>query len=201
MRRGKVSTPNTLKGGDLKVKKKRVVIVISVLLILAGIGLLAYPRLTDLKYQMVRSQLGISSIADADMHEIDAVDVPDEAVCVLIIPEIQLKTHVLSGTSDDVLAKGPGHFEETALPGKEGNSAIAGHRNMYGSPFKDLDKLKDGDEIFVFIHEGKSVYQVTDKRIIDPTDSSVLEQSEGPLLTLITCQRQGGALNRLVVVA
>lgn len=182
-------------------KKKNVVIVISVLLILAGIGLLAYPKMTDLRYQMVRSRLGISSIADADMHEIDTIDVPDEAVCVLIIPDIQLKTHVLSGTSDDVLVKGPGHFEETALPGEEGNSAIAGHRNMYGSPFKDLDKLRIGDEIVVFTREGKSIYQVTDKRMVDPTDFSVLEQSEGSLLTLITCQRQGGALNRLVVVA
>ena len=66
---------------------------------------------------------------------------------------------------------------------------------------QDLGKLKDGDEVFVFTREGKSIYKVTKKRMIEPTDFSVLEQGEGSLLTLITCQRQGGALNRLVVIA
>lgn len=35
---------------------------------------------------------------------------------------------VLAGTSQDVLAAGPGHYMDTQAPGELGNFAIAGHR-------------------------------------------------------------------------
>ena len=45
------------------------------------------------------------------------------------------------------LRKGPGHYPATPLPGQRGTVAIAGHRTTYGAPFRNIDKLRRGDQI------------------------------------------------------
>ncbi|WP_455005831.1 class E sortase, partial [Corynebacterium propinquum] len=56
---------------------------------------------------------------------------------------------VLAGTSQDVLAAGPGHYVETQGPGEIGNFAIAGHRIGQGAPFVHLEDLHTCDAIVV----------------------------------------------------
>ena len=56
---------------------------------------------------------------------------------------------ILEGTSDDVLAAGFGHFEETAGPGQRGNFALAGHRVTHGEPLREMPSLEAGDEVVV----------------------------------------------------
>jgi sortase A len=56
---------------------------------------------------------------------------------------------VLEGTSDDVLAAGVGHMEDTADAGQEGNYVLAAHRVTHGEPFAQFPSLKAGDKVYV----------------------------------------------------
>ncbi len=67
---------------------------------------------------------------------------------------------VLEGTEQDTLAVGPGHYQDTALPGQPGNFAVAGHRVGKGSPFNSLDLLSSCDAIVVETVDRWFVYRV-----------------------------------------
>ena len=62
----------------------------------------------------------------------------------LQVPKIGLDEFVVSGTNEADLAKGPGHYLGTAMPGQAGNVAIAGHRTTHGAPFNRLAELAIG---------------------------------------------------------
>ena len=119
----------------------------------------------------------------------------------LRIPKIALDVVIMEGTSSRSLTLGPGHLKNTADPGATGNAVIAAHRDTY---FRHLHELAEGDEILVQ-REGKTFrYLVTGERIVQPTDLSVLENSDESRLTLITCYPTyyiGPAPKRLVVFA
>jgi sortase (surface protein transpeptidase) len=69
----------------------------------------------------------------------------------LYIPALGADYHftVVQGTSESDLAIGPGHYTGTALPGRPGNFAVAGHRVGKGAPFNDLDLVASCDSIVV----------------------------------------------------
>lgn len=71
---------------------------------------------------------------------------------------------VVQGTSDRDLDSGPGHYVTSQLPGQLGNFAVAGHRISKGQPFRDLDKLRPGDEIVVQTARNWYVYAVLGNR-------------------------------------
>ena len=56
---------------------------------------------------------------------------------------------VVEGTDPAELEEGPGHYVGSAMPGKQGNFAMAGHRVGRGSPFLALDVLRPGDPVVV----------------------------------------------------
>lgn len=173
------------------------------LIVLIGLGLLLYPKFTDMQYGQFQEALDTSTpIAQADENVTEEIKpLPKEAVARLTIPKINLETFVLEGTSLGILKKGTGHFEETPLPGESGNSAIAGHRTMHGHPFRHLDKLKNGNKILVQVKSEIFVYKVVEVKIIKPTNLSVIDQTESKRLTLTTCHPVGSARERLIVVA
>ena len=102
------------------------------------------------------------------------------------IPIISLKAPIAEGTSLDILSKKIGHFEDTSI--ELGNIGLAAHNRGYEfSFFKDLNKLKNGDEI-IYTHENfKKTYIVEKNIIIKNSDWSNLEKTEDNKLTLITC--------------
>jgi len=56
---------------------------------------------------------------------------------------------VVEGTDPAELEEGPGHYVDSAMPGEQGNFAMAGHRVGRGSPFLALDVLEPGDPVVV----------------------------------------------------
>jgi sortase A len=125
-----------------------------------------------------------------------------DAVAILEIPSLKLKKIVVSGVTIDDLRRGPGHYRNTALPGQRGNVAIAAHRTAYGSPFKQIDELKPGDQIFITNSlKDRFVYKVRDTKIVDPTDTSVLNATDDALLTLTSCHPLYTAQQRIIVTA
>lgn len=115
------------------------------------------------------------------------------------IPKIDLNAVVVEGTSHRDLLKGPGHVENTAVPGHSGNSVITGHRDTF---FRHIYELGKGDIVTVQRNGKSFTYEVTGKKIVDPSDLSVLKPTSDSRLTLITCYPTyyiGPAPERLVV--
>ncbi|MGH9165995.1 MAG: class E sortase [Acidimicrobiales bacterium] len=124
-----------------------------------------------------------------------------EAVAILRIPKIGVDKAIVEGVGLRDLKKGPGHYPTTPLPGQPGNAAIAGHRTTYGAPFYNLDDLDKGDDILVTTRQGRFRYQVTDKMVVKPSETKVLDATTEARLTLTTCNPRFSASQRLIVVA
>jgi sortase A len=113
---------------------------------------------------------------------------------------------VLDDVSVADLQQGPGHYPGTALPGRAGNFAVAGHRTTYGAPFFHLDVLQRGDEVRVTDRRGhRYTYRVAGQKVVAPADTSVIGDDPlgngRPTLTLTTCNPRFSAAQRLVVHA
>ncbi len=124
-----------------------------------------------------------------------------EVMALLRIPAFgaNYEVPVLEGTDLSVLARGVGHYQETALPGEVGNFAIAGHRVTHGSPFGRLLELRAGDKVVVETRTAIYTYvidapprqltvQDTDSWVIDPVPGQPDAKPTEALLTLTTCQ-------------
>ncbi|MGZ4702196.1 MAG: class E sortase [Ilumatobacteraceae bacterium] len=125
-----------------------------------------------------------------------------EAIARLEIPRIGLNRIVVEGATTDDLAKGPGHFPETPLPGQLGNAAIAGHRTTHLHPFYDIDKLQPGDEIIVTTLNGRYVYRVTGTEVVSPDDyADVIPTTDATkaTLTLVSCTPRYSSSHRIIV--
>jgi sortase A len=105
-------------------------------------------------------------------------------LAVLRIPKIRLEVPVLRGTDDFSLNRAVGHIDDTALPGTDGNSGIAGHRDGY---FRGLKDIGADDVIELETLRGKEVYRVERTWVVDPEDVSVLDSTPTRSLTLVTC--------------
>ena len=107
----------------------------------------------------------------------------------IISPDIDLDAVVVQRTAESDLARGPIHYPQTALPGRQGNCVIAAHRNVGGSWFYQIEKLMPGARIRLQTREESFDYQVLEITQVSELDSSVLNSDpNGPaMLTLITC--------------
>lgn len=127
---------------------------------------------------------------------------PTKALALIRIPSAGVSDIVVDGVSASALRQGPGHVPDTPLPGRAGNSAIAGHRSSYGAPFGDLDRVTEGDTVEITTVEGQFVYTVTEVEIVEPSRTDVLATtSKKKTLTLITCHPRYSTDKRLIVHA
>ncbi|QNO14222.1 class D sortase [Alkalicella caledoniensis] len=122
---------------------------------------------------------------------------------IIQIPKIDVLLPILPGASNSNLNKGAGHLTETNELGEIGNSAVAAHRShTYGRFFNRLDELEVGDKIIIKTYSGEFIYTVYDKKIVVPTDLSVLKSTkEERILTLITCTPLYRSTHRLIIHA
>lgn len=183
--------------------------IISILLILVGIGLLLFAFKGKWETKKVQDQLYDKFVSEEKQevnHEknekskeeklpyIDMVN----PIAVLEIPKINLKVVVAEGTEDEIIKYAVGHFKDTAMPGEEGNFALAGHRNYdTGEFFLRLNKLEVNDNILVSNHDKTFTYKVTESFTVAPEDTYVLDKSEDATITLVTCTYDGK--DRLIV--
>ena len=105
-------------------------------------------------------------------------------LAVLRIPRLRLEVPVLPGTDDRTLDRAVGHIDDTALPGADGNSGIAGHRDGF---FRALKDIAEGDLIELETARGKEIYRVERTWVVDPDAVSVLDPTPTRALTLVTC--------------
>lgn len=151
------------------------------------------------------------STVPGDPNQVDVVpidlapaDLPlpayGDPVAQIKIPKIGVDHVVVEGVGLDQLKRGPGHYQDTPLPGQAGNSAIAGHRTTYGAPFHNLDKLEPGDQIVVQTMQGEFVYEVdVANLIVKPHQVEVLDDKGDNRITLTACHPKYSLRERIIV--
>ena len=181
-------------------REKLTVVAVTAALVLAGLGVMLYPKATDLRYQFAQWRLATQAVASQPAPT-GGIILPESAVAHIEIPSIDIDAYVLEGTDPSTLNQGPGHYPGTPLPGESGNVAIAGHRTMYGHVFHDLHRLGIGDEIRTGTESTVSTYVVTEILVVDDSATEVVDATDDSRLILTTCHPIGSARQRLVVVA
>lgn len=125
----------------------------------------------------------------------------DLPIAILRIPKINLEVPVFNDTDDLTLNRGVGRILGTAQIGQPGNLGIAGHRDGFFRGLMDVGR----DDSVELIQPGRTdQYVITEIRIVNPDDVSVLAPTPTPTLTLVTCfpfYFVGHAPQRYVVMA
>lgn len=120
---------------------------------------------------------------------------------VLKIPTLSIETTIKNGTEVETLKKGPGLYEYAQLPQEAGaNVSIAGHRDVHGSIFYDLDKLQAGDLLYLDYEGLIYQYQYQETIVIEPDDWSVIFTKGDNRLTLTSCTPIGVSSHRIVII-
>ena len=132
----------------------------------------------------------------------------------LIIPKLNIDVPIRFDVPlDDVMSAmndGVAHYRiagASAFPGEIGNFVITGHSagdiyssNPYKYIFSGLERLDDGDLIYVNYNSTRYTYRVIKKEVIDPVNVEALViETNKPLITLVTCTPLGTSRYRLLV--
>jgi len=100
------------------------------------------------------------------------------------IPILGIKVPLIQGTNFDALEKGVGHYINSVMPGVVDNCVLAGHRDTV---FKQLGELQLEDQLIVTTAAGIFTYVISNIRIVDADDLTVIVPSKTAILTLSTC--------------
>jgi len=129
------------------------------------------------------------------------------------IDTINIEGGIVQGESSLRMNDGFWHFPTASFPGEKGNSVIIGHRFLHLPPRKDtffnLEDIKIGENIVISQNtdpnrpekEEYLNYIVTETKIVEPNDLSVIQQTDDYRLTLITCTPLWTSEKRFVVTA
>lgn len=129
-------------------------------------------------------------------------DLSEQRPIRIVIPKLGVDAPVVPGTDWEALKRGAGHYVGSANPGERGNMVISAHNDIFGELFRHLEKLEPGDAFTVYdALEREYEYVVRTKRIVEPTEVSVLNPSPEPLATLVTCHPYLIDSQRLIVQA
>lgn len=111
------------------------------------------------------------------------------------------------GTADVLDAGFVGHYPTSQMPGEVGNVALAGHRQTYGKPFRQVEELEVGDPIIVQTAQAWYVYRVTESQIVLPSQIEVIAPNPADpdaeaterMITLTTCHPLWSVAQRWIV--
>ena len=132
----------------------------------------------------------------------------------LIIPKLNIDVPIRFGVSLSgvmgAMNNGVVHYRingASAYPGEIGNFIITGHSagdiyssNPYKYIFSGLERLEDGDLIYVNYDSVRYTYQVVKKQVVEPSNvAALVVTTDKPLITLVTCTPLGTSRYRLLV--
>lgn len=136
----------------------------------------------------------------------------------LIIPKLNVDVPVNFGIANDTntinmaMESGVAQFSipgASAMPGEIGNLVITGHsagdiysNNQYKFIFSGLERLGNGDLVYIDYKGTRYTYSVTKKETVEPNNvAALVYETTKPMLTLITCTPLGTSRYRLLVTA
>lgn len=188
--------------------------------ILAGVAVVLIILFLQYNRLIFAPIMAYVSPGNAPANEIEAID-PTITQTVssdprLIIPKLNIDVPIHFGIPlSDVMSSmnsGVAHYRiagASAYPGEIGNLVITGHSagdiyssNPYKYIFSGLERLDDGDLIYVNYNSVRYTYKVTKKEVVEPTDvDALVVNTDKPILTLVTCTPLGTSRYRLLVTA
>ena len=119
------------------------------------------------------------------------------------IPAIQIRLPIYHGCTENELSKGAGHMPSSSLPvgGKSTHAVLAAHSGRADSKmFTDLDQVKEGDLVYLYVLNKTLTYEVDQITVTTPGDTDAIQIVDGEdLLTLLTCTPYGTNTHRLLV--
>lgn len=119
----------------------------------------------------------------------------------LQIPKINQDVPIVEGDGFEQLKKGVGHNIFSANPGENGNVVLSAHNDIHGEIFRDLDQLEPGDKVIIFTEQQEYIYIVDQIKVVEPTRVDVMEPTENPTATLISCYPYLVDNKRIIVTA
>ena len=186
--------------------------------LLAGLGVVLVILFLQYNRLIFAPLMAYVSPGNAPASEIEAIDPtiskPVSAEPRLIIPKLNIDVPINFdvNVSDimEAMNHGVAHFRingASAYPGEIGNFIITGHSagdvyssNPYKYIFSGLERLEDGDLIYVNYNSVRYTYKVIKKEVVEPSDVAALAvQTDKPLITLVTCTPLGTSRYRLLV--
>lgn len=126
---------------------------------------------------------------------------PGSAIGRIEIPRLGVSAIVRAGSDARTLRLAVGHIPGTALPGETGNIGLAAHRDTF---FRRLGDIRADDSVRLITPEGTFLYRVEGTQVVEPQDTWVLNDTDTPVLTLVTCfpfRYIGSAPQRFIVRA
>lgn len=125
-----------------------------------------------------------------------------ETALTLTIPALNLSQAIVQGVDWAALQQGVGQLINGVNPGDPiGNVVLAAHNDIYGQIFRHLDQLQPGDQFQIQTQSNSYTYTVTEIRIVEPTDVSVLASRGTATATLISCYPYQVNTQRIIVFA
>lgn len=138
----------------------------------------------------------------------EANDLGVDSFFSIVIPEIGAKANISANIDPfneneytKALKQGVAHAKGTHyfLFAHSTNSIT--NITRYNAVFYSLKDLEEGSKIILFRKYQKHLYQVTQKLIVDPNDTSWLEPKDPQTLILQTCFPPGTNRQRLLIIA
>ena len=117
------------------------------------------------------------------------------------IPRLNLRAIIAEGIDTRTLRRAVGHLPGTPMPGEHGNVVLAGHRDTF---FRALKDVREDDIVRITTPRGRFEYVVEATAVVEPTRTDVLDATEKPSVTLVTCYPfylVGDAPDRFIVRA
>ena len=184
----------------MKNKIAKVSILIGLVICVGSISIKGYSKYIENKStksfeEEINKNINISK--EDDFSNVKAGD----EIAIINIPSINLNTVVVESIEKQYLNHYVCHFENSAMPGENGNFSLAGHSSYrYNEVFNEAHNIKLDDEIIIKTLNNEFTYIVKDIYEVNPEDTFVLDQdNEIKELTIVTCTNKGK--DRLIVKA
>lgn len=118
----------------------------------------------------------------------------------IAIPELNMNLPIVNGTSHNSMLVSAGTLKPNQIMG-QGNYTLASHySNAYNETllFSPLKHARTGMKVYLTNGSTIYVYKITEIQTVEPTALEVLNETEYPSITLITCETVDATHRRIV---
>lgn len=193
---------------------KKVFLIISIIIVFIGMCMLIHSIYQDKQYQNKDEELieeffdnydDSSNIVEEPTEDVNNYQEPDYSsyLAVIEIPSISLKTGVvMSNSSYTTMNRNVSIYPSSDMPNIEnGNFILFAHNGTSRvSYFRNINKLKKGNDIYIYYNNEQYTYTVIKQYDVAMTDSTPLNKmKDNTIITLITC-KSGNNKYRTIIV-
>lgn len=171
----------------MKSKISKLLISMGLLIIIGSLILISYSKYVDNK--------ALASFEEKiETNEVITEINPGDEIAIIEIESVNLKNVIVESTDNKYLKHHVCHFQNSAMPGEDGNFALAGHSSTYyyNQVFNEVHKVKVGDEIKITTIDDEFIYTITETKVVEADEIEVLDQDTSKKeITLVTCTNGG----------